>query len=890
MSLRVRRRILLLAWVAGAAALLVSRHDGAMPITHGIRVSKTCPASAAPGAGVTCSFTVTNVGTDGVDNLVVTNTVGGVTSAPLDCHFPVTGDVTTSLGPAGSTSGGNPIDTCSGTVDETMPSSCSTNLADRVYALGDAADSSCTACVSAYDEWTISGYTCTPGPTSTVTPTFTPPPLPGGLFVSKDCDPGPFTQGTTVGCSFVVTNLGDNAVTGLAVIDEFPYPGGSFDGFPCSQIIGGIETTVTTLGPHHSATDTCFGTIHVIAPSCGSGTTSANDAVTATATDSVTSGEVAGSDASGFAIFECTATPTVTVTPTGTLTPPTSTPTVTQTFVTTTPVPTNTPTGTITPPTNTPTSTRTNTPTVTVTGTPPTVTPTRTSTRTPTPFMTTTPTQTALPVLCGGDFPVLVTGPNPVSLHVRASYGATPGGGTAPFSYFWNCAFDRLRPIFAPGVQNVFCTYHKVGSYVVEAEVRDAAGKRGFCGINLTVNDTPCAWCTTTPSLTPTRTPTGPTRTPTATRTRTFTVTPTRTVTPTPTSSPSVQTPGVQACDGTVPNLDGADVQSFTADGTWVKPPGGFHWVVVIGWGGGGGGGSGITAAGGGSAGGGAARKIYIYPITDLPSTVPVTVGSGGTGGQARPDGSSYNVIYDGAQGATSTFAAPTPVAFYGGGGGRTGSGSADSPNGGGGGGWDGAGYNSTGGCPSGTSGQGGLPNTSNACGRNGSGGEGANGLSGSSAPVTPVACAKCGGGGGGGGGPYAAAPHGDAAPGGGSQYGGGGGGGAGGGAWAGGGGPWQTNGGDGGRSDSYANGGALNFGSWYGNPGGAGASGVGQFGGFGGGGGGAGPDHDSAGNGGAGGAPGGAGGGGGSVYIGGAFSGAGGPGARGEVRVYCIP
>lgn len=102
-----------------------------------------------------------------------------------------------------------------------------------------------------------------------------------------------------------------------------------------------------------------------------------------------------------------------------------------------------------------------------------------------------------------------------------------------------------------------------------------------------------------------------------------------------------------------------ADIQTFTASGTWTKPSGA-TWVMVELWGGGGGGGRTSGGQAGGGGGGGYSQRLF--RASDLSSTVAVTVGAGGTG-RTGSDG-------DGSDGGTTSFGAH--LSATGGGGGKT--------------------------------------------------------------------------------------------------------------------------------------------------------------------------------------------------------------------------
>ena len=295
-----------------------------------------------------------------------------------------------------------------------------------------------------------------------------------------------------------------------------------------------------------------------------------------------------------------------------------------------------------------------------------------------------------------------------------------------------------------------------------------------------------------------------------------------------------------------------ASVQEFTSSGTWTKPAGAtIVYVECISAGGGGGSGrraASSTHRGPGTGGGGGTRVWRIFKADDLPSTVSVTVGAGGSGGAAQTTDNTNGAV--GSAGGDSQFGGTNAndayvyaLAGYGGGAGTS---NLISPGGSG----------------------GGLP-TGSWVSVNVSGGSPAT----SSSSSGNAGNAEYGGGAGGGTGA------------GGSSIFGGGGGGAGGAITS-------SN-----NASSGANGGTVNRytignGGAGGTPGGGGASGTAGtqpypilLAGTGGGGGASGTTAN-AGSGGAGGAYGG-GGGGGGASLNGFNSGAGGTGGNGIVRVY---
>ena len=87
------------------------------------------------------------------------------------------------------------------------------------------------------------------------------------------------------------------------------------------------------------------------------------------------------------------------------------------------------------------------------------------------------------------------------------------------------------------------------------------------------------------------------------------------------------------------------DIQMFTANGTWLRPNLG-NWTLVFLFGGGGAGGSPSTTTGAYGGGAGGCVWAWAIPTKQLPSTVPITVGAGGTAISGGVGGSGGTTIF----------------------------------------------------------------------------------------------------------------------------------------------------------------------------------------------------------------------------------------------------
>jgi hypothetical protein len=113
------------------------------------------------------------------------------------------------------------------------------------------------------------------------------------------------------------------------------------------------------------------------------------------------------------------------------------------------------------------------------------------------------------------------------------------------------------------------------------------------------------------------------------------------------------------------------DVQTFSANGTWIKPPYAQRIVVILISGGGGGGGGQQSPAGsiaiGGNGGNAGGFVVLNLDPAQLGSTETVTVGSGGTGGTSRTTHGNGAHGSDGGASAFAGFSVPGGVGGRGG-------------------------------------------------------------------------------------------------------------------------------------------------------------------------------------------------------------------------------
>ncbi len=96
----------------------------------------------------------------------------------------------------------------------------------------------------------------------------------------------------------------------------------------------------------------------------------------------------------------------------------------------------------------------------------------------PTPAPTAPPTPGPTPPPSGSLF-VSLSGPTSGAKGTALRFTASPGGGTPPYSYAWQCDYNPLAG-WTPGNQTATCTYGTSGTHNVKVQVRDSVGSTGF--------------------------------------------------------------------------------------------------------------------------------------------------------------------------------------------------------------------------------------------------------------------------------------------------------------------------------------------------------------------------------------------------------------------------
>src|SRR5437899_7313175 len=103
--------------LVGVAAVVLTTEQPAHAIITGLSITKSCPAAGNQGATVTCTISVENMSELPVNNLVVTDTTGGVTTPVAGCAT----SLTEAVAPSG---GGTDFTSC--TVSFALPITCAT--------------------------------------------------------------------------------------------------------------------------------------------------------------------------------------------------------------------------------------------------------------------------------------------------------------------------------------------------------------------------------------------------------------------------------------------------------------------------------------------------------------------------------------------------------------------------------------------------------------------------------------------------------------------------------------------------------------------------------------------------------------------------------------------
>jgi hypothetical protein len=78
------------------------------------------------------------------------------------------------------------------------------------------------------------------------------------------------------------------------------------------------------------------------------------------------------------------------------------------------------------------------------------------------------------PVGTGGIVPV-ITGPTTGTTAAAVIYTGSATGGTAPYTYAWNCDYSALNPNFTAGTESNPCSYTATGDHTIGLKVTDSA-------------------------------------------------------------------------------------------------------------------------------------------------------------------------------------------------------------------------------------------------------------------------------------------------------------------------------------------------------------------------------------------------------------------------------
>src|SRR5205807_591212 len=81
-----------------------------------------------------------------------------------------------------------------------------------------------------------------------------------------------------------------------------------------------------------------------------------------------------------------------------------------------------------------------------------------------------------------GPLVVGVQGPSSGSIASPLNFTASASGGTASYSYAWNCQWNSAAPSsgFVAGLSTQTCSYPSAGNFLVAARITDSAGATAY--------------------------------------------------------------------------------------------------------------------------------------------------------------------------------------------------------------------------------------------------------------------------------------------------------------------------------------------------------------------------------------------------------------------------